>query len=75
MVTAEEQPAFITRDEFERHSAGVDRRFDGYMTGLENRFDEFAKMIDRHFNRMMWAFGFGGLGIFAALGYIISRLS
>ena len=109
MVTAQEQPPFITRDEFERHANEVNQRFNGVdaelgqlrqgqqqleqhmigleqrMTSLEHRFvdfrdnfdkrlDDFTKAIDRRFTMMMWGIGLGGIGVFATLGWIASRI-
>ena len=65
MATAEDRP--VARD-------ALDERFDEFTRMIDTCFDNCTKMIDRQFNRMMWVFGLGGVGVFAILGYIISRL-
>ena len=116
MVTAEEQPPFISRDEFERRFDDVDaelgelrkgqRQLFRRMTGLErrltkleermavleqrftdfkdavnHRFDDFKESVNHRFDEvnrritvLMWVIVLSNAGIFAVLGWIISRL-
>ena len=116
MVTAEEQPPFISRDEFERRFDDVDaelgelrkgqrqlfRRMTGLerrmtkleerMTVIEHRFNDFKESVNHRFNALdkrlddfkenmnhrftmlMWFMILSNAGIFAVLGWIISRL-
>ena len=44
MVTAEEQPPFVYRDDFERRSAEFDRRFDGVDQNLHRIDDDLREL-------------------------------
>ena len=109
MVTAEEQPPFITRDEFERRFDDVDAelgelregqqrlerrmtKLEERMTVIEHRFNDFKESVNHRFNALekrlddfreninhrfamlMCFMILSNAGIFAVLGWIISRL-
>ena len=109
MVTAEEQPPFISRDEFERRFDDVDaelgelrkgqrqlfrrmtkleermavleQRFTDFKDAVNHRFDDFKESVNHRFDEvnrritvLMWVMVLSNAGIFAVLGWIISRL-
>ena len=51
-----------------------DKRFDDFRDNFDKRLDDFTKAIDRRFTMMMWGIGLGGIGVFATLGWIASRI-
>ena len=69
MVTAEEQPPFITHDEFDHHIDALDT-LDALAESFNRGFDE----MNRRITMLMWVMLLSNDGIFSALGWIISRL-
>ena len=73
MVTAEEQPPFISRDEFERRFDETNHRFDA-LDALAESFNRGFDEVNRRITVLMWVIVLSNAGIFAVLGWIISRL-
>ena len=72
MVTAEEQPPFITRDDTDHHIDALDTldALDALAESFNRGFDE----MNRRITMLMWVVLLSNAGIFSVLGWIISRL-
>ena len=58
----------------EQRMTSLEHRFVDFRDNFDKRLDDFTKAIDRRFTMMMWGIGLGGIGVFATLGWIASRI-